>query len=125
MYVFYNFNATSIGNTFEIPFNCQFPVKEVKISCGFTGYSQYFTTMYATMSGLFPSGDIIQVFTGGVGFDNTPDFLYSGNMNNGAVSYLFREPQIINGTYTMRLSSIDAIGARFQLMGVMHFELLG
>ena len=125
-HIFYNFKAATLSSTFDIPFSCQFPVKEVRISCGFTGYSEVLTTIYATMHGLFPSGDVIQVFTGSITTDAGPDYVYTGSMNSGYVSYLFREPQVINGTYTMRL--VDGglgVGARFQMLGILHFELLG
>ena len=126
-HVFYAFSATSLANTFEIPFNTQFPVKEVRISNGFTGYSEMLINVYAVMPSLFPSSDVVANFASANCTDAGPDYVYSGNLQDGSINYILREPQIISGTHTLRLFSVGntAPGARFALQGILHFELLG
>ena len=119
------------GAQSPITINCFFPVKQIKVRTYYllnTGLNPYI--YYITMPGLFQDGQIISVLSTSQG-TYRPDLLPAANyqfFNNGTadlVTYTFREPQMVNGSYIAYLVPFLGIDEPTALDVIIHFELLG
>ena len=126
-HIFYSMVATSINDTFDINFNVVFPVKEVKISVGYVAATTNLVNIYAVMNSLLPGNDVLFTLSNHATSDATPRFVYSDSLGSNVVSYIFRESQLITGTYRLNLATINnaAFGALFSANAIIHFECLG
>ena len=131
-HVFYAFYVGHLTDKFNIPFNCPFAIKEMKISCGYTAYSKNLVNVYGTMTTLFPGSSVLFTLSNNCMSDAVPDYIYSDGLDSTVMNYCFREPIIINGTHTLSFATVGNLNpgeladpTLLSVSGMLHFELLG
>lgn len=116
----------SLTDTIGINVNCPFPVKEVKLSVGYSGYTTNIAAIYATMPNLFPGSDIVAMFANYKLQDAGGSYVVAQSINECIINYTFREPQMMMGESEVSFHSIDGGNPGvFNLDIMFHFEFLG
>ena len=116
----------SFNNILSLSINVAFPVKEIKLSVGYSGYTTNLVAMYATMPNLFPGSEVVAMFTNYKIQDVAGHYILAQNVNEGVISYTFREPQMMMGDNELSFHVIsDNDPGVFNLDVMFHFEFLG
>ena len=115
--------------TYNIDINCSFPVKEVHFRTAYSFSSNKPAAFVLKAPTLVPEGSIIGSMFKTVADIRAaaPAFLYTDSFNDAAaVRYIFRDPRIINGSFSIVADDILPTSATITNGRIMlHVELLG
>ncbi len=126
LHEFISINAAASNANSSFYLTPNFPVKEMKISVAYNIESASLDVYYLTtnMPGL-QSGNVIASMSNISYVSAVPAYYYTSDLGRGGeVSYLFREPTLLNGSWNCNILSVGgSVVITADLL--VHFEFLG